>query len=54
VQVLPRRRVLHRDLGEQPLHGKRGAQLVRGVRREAALALVADHEPVKRVIERVG
>jgi hypothetical protein len=45
---------LHRDLGQQPLHGQRGAQLMGGVGGEPALALVAGREPVQRVVERVG
>ncbi len=53
-QVLARLRVIHRHLGQQPLHGQRGAQLVGGVGGEPALALVAGREPVERVVDRVG
>ena len=54
VQVRPAVRVVHGYLGEQPMHGELGAQLVRGVGREPTLALVADHEPVQSRVDRVG
>jgi hypothetical protein len=52
--VLARSGVVERHLDEGALHGERGAQLVRGVRREPALALVAGGDAVHRPIDGVG
>jgi hypothetical protein len=53
-QLLARARVLHRHFRQHPLDRQRGTQLMRGVRREPALALIPGRQPVQRAVEHVG